>query len=346
VDTLAYQPTLTPLIEQEGSFYDNKASFNRIFGSRSIASMEYVVPLHGDGLDYFLRGEFGGMLTDAVDKEELWPEEAQPHLPELRGFANLLLNADSCTPTIKLELPQLFHGAEKHPLMLYDKDTVMVHCGSLCTADGDEYRPLRVGSEVPRQANGFRLSDGGNGCSIRVGNSRLTFEWPDRSLQLTNSTASGPKITITSGFRWETLRERTFDVPTDLAELLMPETWPYRDVKDARREHAATDRLKLDPLELRQLECVADPGNTDRLARVMQLISGGKFRSSARETAKGEQFELMVCGANGIWAPDSGKSALNKLGMFMQVNVSQLKYSPDFKKMVSVLNGDVVSWSS
>ena len=25
VDTLAYQPTLTPLIEQEGSFYDNKA---------------------------------------------------------------------------------------------------------------------------------------------------------------------------------------------------------------------------------------------------------------------------------------------------------------------------------
>ena len=33
VDTLAYQPTLTPLIEQEGSFYDNKASFNRIFGS-------------------------------------------------------------------------------------------------------------------------------------------------------------------------------------------------------------------------------------------------------------------------------------------------------------------------
>eukprot|EP00966_Prymnesium_polylepis_P301115 6957691-Prymnesium_polylepis.1 len=48
----------------------------------------------------------------------------------------------------------------------------------------------------------------------------------------------------------------------------------------------------------------------------------------------------MVCGANGIWAPDSGKSALNKLAMRMQVNVSQLAHSPDFMSMVSALADD------
>eukprot|EP00966_Prymnesium_polylepis_P282205 6520999-Prymnesium_polylepis.1 len=36
VDTLSYQPTLTPLVEQEGSFHDTIASFNRIYGSRCI----------------------------------------------------------------------------------------------------------------------------------------------------------------------------------------------------------------------------------------------------------------------------------------------------------------------
>eukprot|EP00966_Prymnesium_polylepis_P111378 2575931-Prymnesium_polylepis.1 len=87
-----------------------------------------------------------GRLKDAVDKQGLWPEEAQPHLPELSRLADRLLDA-SYTPTSKLELLQLFHGADRHEFMLYDNDAVKVISGSLYTSHGDEFRPLRLGSE-------------------------------------------------------------------------------------------------------------------------------------------------------------------------------------------------------
>ena len=336
VNKQSYQPILTSLIEQDGSLYDNTVSFQRIYGNRCLAGVEYDAPKDGDGLHFFLRCETGIMIKYMV-ANELWSEEARPHLEVLRGFVDLLGEPDT-TPNIKFELPQLFHGKQTHGLWLEDENAILVHCGSLCTGEGDEYRPLRVGVEVPREKNGFRLSDGGDGCSIRVANTRLTFEWPDTGslLQLTNSVAA-LKITFTSS---TDSQERTFDAPSAMAELLMPEAWPYYRVKEARRAFAVTDRLKLDPLQELLLQCVADLGNESRLAHAMQLISSGKFRSSVTTAAKGEQFELKGCRANGIWVPDFGKEALNELAMRTQVNMGQLMYSPDFDKMVSVLADD------
>eukprot|EP00966_Prymnesium_polylepis_P130205 3010915-Prymnesium_polylepis.1 len=83
VNRLCREPTLTPLIEQEGPFYGDEASFNRIYGHRCIAGVSYNVHKDGDGLHYFLRDKLGRLLKDAVADESLWSEQAKPHLPRL-----------------------------------------------------------------------------------------------------------------------------------------------------------------------------------------------------------------------------------------------------------------------
>eukprot|EP00966_Prymnesium_polylepis_P138516 3200441-Prymnesium_polylepis.1 len=259
VDRLSRQPTLTKFIEQEGPFYCDEASFNRINGNRCIAGVKYNVAPDGDGLHDFMRGEFGGMLKGAVPDESLWSEQAKPHLPRLHCFADRLRNG-TLTSKITLELPQLFHGvpwrrpaqprATRRGRRRSDQDN-----GAICTGGGDMFRPHRMGSKVPREENGFVLSDSGADSSINT--ARITFDWIVDGIQLTITDTSAPKLTIFSrgppDFADTDREEYTFAAPPDMAELLKPDTWPCRRVKDVRREHAATDELKLDTFDKLQL---------------------------------------------------------------------------------------------
>ena len=98
-----------------------------------------------------------------------------------------------------LELPQLFHGADKHELTLHDENAAVVYDGRFCVYGGDQFRPLRLGSEMPKVEDCFRLSEGGAGRSIQADSRSLTFEWLDVKLRLSMSTVGGSKICISAG---------------------------------------------------------------------------------------------------------------------------------------------------
>jgi hypothetical protein len=165
----------------------------------------------------------------------------------------------------------------------------------------------------------------------------VTFDWITDGIQLTSTDTCTPKLTIFRGLAGVDRTEHTFDAPRDMAELLKPDTWACRHVKDARREHAATDDLKLDTFDKLQFLCVCDLDNTDQLAEVMRILSSGRFRSSVRHMPRGEQFELSACGANGLWDLDAGKAAWRRMAMDFQVNLSHLSLSPDFENLVRAL---------
>ena len=333
VDRLSRRPTLTKFVEQEGPFYGDKASFNRIYGNRCIANVRYEVPEDGDGLHQFLQTEFGGMLKDAVANESLWSEQAKPHLANICRIANILQDH---TPKITLELPQLSHCADQHNLELHDKHAVQVINGAICTGGGDKFCPLHVGSKVPREENGFVLSDSGADGSINT--ACVKFDWVCDAIELTTTDTCAPKLTISSGIAGvEPCEKHTFDAPPDMAELLKPDTWPCRRVKDARREHATIDKLKLDTFDKLKVLCICNLDNSDLVAEVMRILSSGRFRSSVRQTPR-DQFELSACGANGFWDIDAGKAAWHSMATELQANLSQLSSNPDFENLISELN--------
>ena len=202
-DTLAYEPVLTPLIESDGPLYrdgmTSVVSFNRIYGRRCIAGEEYVVPKDGDGLHMFLREIAAQWLDGMLNQGGALPEAAEPYRERLQELVDKMFDPSVEMYKMTLELPQLFHGADKHTLMLHDENAALVHDSRLCVFGGDQFRPLRLGSEMPKMEDGFRLSEGGAGRSIRADSTSLTFEWFDVKLRLSMSTVGGSKICISAG---------------------------------------------------------------------------------------------------------------------------------------------------
>jgi hypothetical protein len=338
-DTLRYAPLLSPKIAPEKQFYEGKTSFKAIYGSRCVAGEKYSVPGDFDGLSQYLRATMDEQL-------EAWMPSLDPDPQRLIGILakRLRCGRGPEAPEVTMQLPQLFHCAEKHELMLHGDDPV-VHGGRLCGRDGDQFVALRVGAAMPTAETGFRLSDGGAGCQIRMATSSLSFKWPDAEMRFVKG-PDGATLSIET-FDCEDrvgdcdlschAGEIHDDVPLALTNVLDSSTWLYRDVRSYRRKFAVSHSLELDPLDQLMLECVVDP-EPHLVAELLRFLSSGRFRSAAHASSKGDQFELMSCGENGLWSVDRGKTALAKLGKRLQVNMSQLEHSEDFDALCEDLD--------
>jgi hypothetical protein len=327
MDKLCYQCVLSQILEQEGGFFDDNTSFSRIFGMRHIAHLEYVAPREGDGLHSFLKD----LVCCEVNVKKCLQGACVGRVLE-----RLQSTEEDCE--IFLKLPQLFHGAEQHSLLkMHDQNAVKLFDGCLCIHEGDQYKPVRVRTDMPVEENGFLLSD----SAMQAGSAHVIFRWPDEELKIEKRNSGEVKITLCSPvYDRERLREQTFDAPTEAGTLLEPDTWLYRRVSEFRRNHGASDRQKLDPLDLLQLRCAVNLGEKGLIAGVLHILSNGRFRSCSRKTAKGSEFDLWVCGGNCLWSADEGNAGWRQLCKRLQYQIGDLASSPDLGLLISALNED------
>ena len=327
VDELCYQCVLSEFLEQEDGFFDDNTSFSRISGMRHIAHLEYVVPREGDGLHPFLKD----LVCCEVNVKKCVQGACVGRVLE-----RLQSMEEDCE--IFLKLPQLFHGKKQHRLDMHDKNAVDLLDGGLCILGGDQYKPVRVRTDMPVEENGFLLSD----SARQAGSAHVIFRWPDREeLKIEKRNSGEVKITLCSPvYDQECLREQKFDAPTEAGTLLEPDTWLYRRISEFRRNHGASDRQKLNPLHLLQLRCAVNLGEKGLIAGVLHILSNGGFRSCSRQTAKGSEFDLWVCGGNCLWSVDAGNAAWRQLCKLLQCQIRHLASSPDLGLLISALNED------
>ena len=310
VDKVAYRPVLTRLLEQDGGFFEEKASFSRIFGSRCIASVVYDVPELHDGLYQFLQALACQVLAEV---RGLPAEEVERLRALLRGQCK-----------ISLVFPQLFQGAEMHNLRMDDTDAIEVQSGRVFVYEG--YQFCRAGE------NDFALSV----SATRAGAASITFECFGEMLKFEKLNSGVVTLTRSSGYDLE----KTFGAPIEVGRLLEPETWRYNDVLSSRRDNAVNDRQTLDPQDLLLLQIAANLSSSGLVAGMLHIMSNGRFRSRSYKSKDGYQFELWVCGGNCIWSVDKGDAACTRLCKELQTQIGLLVSRPNLPLLVSALGED------
>ena len=334
VDRRTLEPCLSALYDQDTPFYGNELTFTRVYGGRCIEGTVYAVPEDGDGLYQFMSAEIQRRAFQSKDASE-----GSKELWELLESNQVQKNE---SPTMEMEMPQLFHASDKHKQELNDRNAVEVSGNCVRVFGGDQFFYVRIGSPVP-PSTALRISKKTSNDQPVVGVARLRvkFAGVGQEILIESAPLNQPTITISSGYGLS----NTFPAPDAFVQLLDPSTWLYRLTLECRREYAgdAFPRAEHDPLGLILLKCILAsylkaPNRFDLWAEALWIFSNNHFRSNADKCGK---FELSACNEyTGIWGDDMGQAAYRSLCKRLQTDAVQLQHKPTLYALVKILNDE------